>query len=212
MERLPPGRHGLPRDVVAQNQRDRLIAAITDSLYEQGYEKSTVSSIGRRARVSKADFYRHFASKEECLLAAYDAAVERLREEVLLVCADRGDWAQGVCVALALLLASLASEPANASLVLVGGLRGGRPVYDRFQEAVQRFVPYLRNGAPAGAGGSRPPEAVDEAVVGGIVSLLGQHVLAGETERLVEFFPEIAEFALTPYLGPAEARRIISAR
>ena len=55
------------------------------------------------------------------------------------------------------------------------------------------------------------PEATDEAVVGGIASMLGRHILAGEAERLAEFFPEIAEFALTPYVGSDEARRIISA-
>jgi hypothetical protein len=32
-----------------------------------------------------------------------------------------------------------------------------------------------------------------------------------KSDRLGELFPEIAEFALIPYLGPVEARRIISA-
>jgi hypothetical protein len=52
----------------------------------------------------------------------------------------------------------------------------------------------------------------DEALVGGIASLLSRRVLAGEAEQLDEFLPEIAEFALTPYLGAAEARRIIAER
>ncbi len=60
--------------------------------------------------------------------------------------------------------------------------------------------------------GGRSPEGIDEAVVGGIASLLGRRVLAGEIEDLERFFPDVAEFALTPYLGSAEARRIISAR
>lgn len=48
----------------------------------------------------------------------------------------------------------------------------------------------------------------DEAVVGGIASL---RVLAGEAEQIDQLLPEVLEFALTPYLGTAEARRIISA-
>ena len=103
-------------------------------------------------------------------------------------------------------------SPAQANLLLVEGLRAGPGVYGRFQVAVESFVPYLRDGAPAGTSAGRPPEAADEAVVGGIASLLGRRVLAGETARLDRFFPELAEFALTPYLGVAEARRIISAR
>ena len=94
--------------------------------------------------------------------------------------------------------------------MLVEGLRAGRTVYDRYQEGLQAFVTYLRDGAPGPVGGERPPEATDEAVVGGIASLLSRRVLAGETRQLSELLPEIAEFALTPYAGAAEARRIIS--
>ncbi len=180
-------------------------------LYEEGYERTTVSSIGKRAGVSKSDFYKQFVSKDACFIAAYDDAIVRLRASVVDACAAADEWAVGVCDALAALLALMASEPAQARLALVEGLRAGRGVYDRYQEAVQSFVPYLRDGAPAPPEG-RPPEATDEAVVGGIASLLARRSMAGETERFEEFLPEVAEFALTPYLGVAEARRIISAR
>lgn len=209
MERLPRGRHGLSREYVERNQRERLIAALADVLYERGYDQTTVASIGKHAGVSKSDFYKHFESKDACFIAAYDAAVERIRGCVLEACAEADEWAEKVLTALTALLALLASEPAQAKLALVEGLRAGRGVYDRYQEAVQSFVPYLREGAPAPPEG-RPPEATDEAVVGGIASLLARRAMAGETEQLEQFLPEIAEFALTPYLGAAEARRIIS--
>lgn len=212
MERLPRGRHGLPREYVAQNQRERLLAALAESLEEKGYDGTTVSTIGKRAGVSKSDFYKQFESKDACFVAAYDDAVERIRERVLAACEEGGDWASGVLAALGSLLELLVAEPAQTQLVLVEGLRAGRGVYDRYQEAVQSFVPYLRDGAPAPAGSERPPEATDEAVVGGIASLLARRVLAGETTKLAELLPEIAEFALTPYLGAAEARRITSER
>src|SRR5260221_6550896 len=212
MKPLPRGRHGLSREFIAENQRERLLAAIADSLDEHGYDRTTVAAISSRAGVSKSDFYRPFANKDECFLAAYDEAVEGLREEVLTACAGQGEWAEGVCAGLAAALAGLAADPALANLLLVEGLRAGPGVYGRFQGAVESFVPYLRDGAPAGTSAGRPPEAADEAVVGGIASLLGRRVLARETDRLDRFFPELAEFALTPYLGVAEARRIISSR
>ena len=212
MERLPRGRHGLSREFVAQNQRERLLAALAECLHERGYDGTTVSMVGKRAGVSKSDFYKQFESKDACFLAAYDDSVERIRELMLAACAESDDWADGVFAALASLLGFLASEPAQAQLVLVEGLRAGRGVYDRYQEALQSFVPRLRDGAPAPAGSEPPPPATDEAVVGGIASLLARRVLAGEAEKLAEFLPEIAEFALTPYLGAAEARRIISER
>jgi AcrR family transcriptional regulator len=212
VERLPRGRHGLSREYVAQNQRERLLVALAECLRERGYDRTTVSLIGKRAGVSKSDFYKHFESKDACFLAAYDEAVERVRAPVLAACEKGGEWADRVLGALASLLDLLAVQPALAQLVLLEGLRAGRGVYDRYQEALQSFVPLLRRGAPAPAGDPSPPQTTDEALVGGIASLLSRRVLAGETGQLPGFLPEIAEFALTPYLGAAEARRIISER
>jgi AcrR family transcriptional regulator len=213
MERLPRGRHGLSPEFVAQNQRERLIAGLTEALYEVGYQKTTVSLIGERASVSKSDFYKHFQSKDECFFAAYEEAIERIRKEVTGACAgdEEAGWSPRMRDGIGALLRYLAANPALASISLVEGLRAGRGVYDRYQAAVESFVPYLRKGAPLAPGGEPVPAATDEAVVGGVASLLGRRVLAGETERIDQLLPDVLEFALTPYLGAAEARRIISA-
>lgn len=211
MKQLPRGKHRLSREFVIQNQRERMLAAVTACVHEQGFGKTTVAEISLRARVSKADFYKHFDNKDEAFLAAYDESVKKMHDVVRKACADGDDWTDRVCAGLFALLAHMASEPAATNLVLVEGLGGGREFQDRYREAVQSFVPYLRDGAPLDAKGGQPPETAGEAIVGGIASLVSRHVLAGEGERLQEFFPEIAEFALTPYVGSEEARRIISA-
>jgi AcrR family transcriptional regulator len=213
MERLPRGRHGLSPEFVARNQRERLIAALTEVLFEVGYQKTTVSLIGQRASVSKSDFYKHFGSKDDCFFAAYELGIERIRAQVLAACGrhDAGEWSARVSDGISSLLALLTAEPALASIILVEGLRAGRGVYDRYQAAVESFVPYLRDGAPGAPGGGAVPAATDEAVIGGIASLLGRRLLAGEGERLDQLLPDVLEFALTPYLGISEARRIISA-
>ncbi len=177
-----------------------------------GYQKTTVSLIGQKAAVSKSDFYKHFESKDDCFVAAYDAAIERIREEVVTACgaAEAEEWPYRVRDAIAALLDLFRLEPALASIALVEGLRAGRGVYDRYQAAVESFVGVLRDGAPQPLQGSEVPEATDEAVVGGIASLLGRRILAGEAEQLSDLFPEILEFALAAYLGVEEARRIVS--
>lgn len=211
MDRLPRGRHGLSPEFVARNQRDRLISGLIEALYEVGYQKTTVSLIGQRAAVSKSDFYKHFESKDDCFIAAYEVAVGRIRERVVGACAEveGEEWPRRVREGIDALLKLLATEPALASIVLVEGLRAGRGVYDRYQVAVESFVGYLREGAPSPAG-AEVPAATGEAVVGGIAALLGRRVLAGEAEQLDEIFPEVLEFALAAYLGAEEARRIVS--
>jgi AcrR family transcriptional regulator len=213
MERLPRGRHGLSPEFVARNQRQRLISGLTQGLYEVGYQKTTVSLIGQRAAVSKSDFYKHFESKDDCFVAAYDAAVEQIRQQLLDACeeAEGEEWPQRVRRAVDALLNFLVAEPAVASIALVEGLRAGRGVYDRYQVGIESLVELVKQSDPPLVGGARVPGAIDEAVVGGIASLLGRRVLADETERLSELFPEILEFILAAYVGAEEARRIVSA-
>jgi AcrR family transcriptional regulator len=213
MDRLPRGRHGLSPEFVARNQRDRLIAALILTLADVGYQKTTVSMIGRRAAVSKSDFYKHFDSKDACFFAAYDFAVERMRGAVVEACAAAGaaEWARRVQAGVIALLSLLAEEPALAAIVLAEGLRAGRGIYDRYQAAVESFVPLLREGSPDGPGGQPVPAATDEAVVGGVASLLSRRAIAGEAADLTGLVPDVVEFVLTPHLGTEAARRIISA-
>jgi AcrR family transcriptional regulator len=212
MERLPRGRHGLSPEFVASNQRERLIAGLIQALHEVGYQKTTVALISEKALVSKSDFYRHFKNKDECFLAAYDAAIAAINAEVGAACASRREagWPPRIRDAIRALLATLAANPALASVSLVEGLRAGPRVHGRYQAAVESFAEALRRGAPAGPGGREVPVATEEAVVGGIASLLGRRVLTGDQERLEDLYSEVLEFALTPYLGVAEARRIVS--
>jgi AcrR family transcriptional regulator len=212
MDRLPRGRHGLSPEFVARNQRERLIAGLTQALYEVGYQKTTVSLIGEKASVSKSDFYKHFESKDDCFHAAYESAIDRIRDPVLAACGqhEADEWSPRVRDGVASLLRTLAGDPALASISLVEGLRAGRGVYDRYQAALESFVGFLREGAPPAPDGEEVPEATDEAVVGGVASLLGRRVLAGDVERIDELLPVVLEFVLTPHLGVAEARRIVS--
>jgi len=178
-----------------------------------GYHETTVSLIGQHAAVSKSDFYKHFESKDDCFVAAYDAAIDRIRQRVVAACegAEGRSWPERLREAVGALLDLFDEEPALAGMALVEGLRAGRGVYDRYQAALESFVAILGDGAPRAPVGGEVPEATDEAVIGGIASLLGRRILDGEGNRLSELFPEIVEFTLSAYLGAEEARRIVSA-
>src|SRR6188474_1369210 len=80
LAKLPPGRHLVPRDFVAQNQRERMLLATAELVAERGYQKTTIELIAKTARVALVTFYDHFADKEECFLAAFDENVEAARQ------------------------------------------------------------------------------------------------------------------------------------
>ena len=210
LARLPPGRHGLPREFVTHNQRERLIAGIAEAIAEHGYSGTTIAHITRAAAVSRRTFYEHFSSKDECFVAAYDAVMKELRERVQAAFDEAEVWPRAIKAGIGAMLEFLAAEPALARLCMVEALVAGPAVVERYDAAIQSFVPYFQEGREG-----RPPEVLsrlspttEEALVGGMVSLISRRIIAGKAEELEELLPDLVEFTLTPYLGSAEAAKI----
>lgn len=68
---------------------------------------------------------------------------------------------------------------------------------------IERLAALISRDAP---GGSRLPGTTDEALVAGIVGLVGDHVRVGRLEALEALRPDLVLLALLPYLGFAEAQ------
>jgi AcrR family transcriptional regulator len=210
LSRLPPGRHGLPREFVVHNQRERLVAGLAEAIAENGYSGTTIAHITRHAAVSRRTFYEHFSSKDECFVAAYDTVMAELIERVSEGFEQAGDWPHAMRAGIAAMLAFLATEPHLARLCMVEALVAGPVVVERYDAAIKSFVPYFQSGREG-----RSPEVLarlspttEEALVGGMVSLISRRIIAGRAEELEELLPDLVEFTLTPYLGSEEAAEI----
>ena len=79
---LPSGYTGLPRELVAGSQRQRLRHGVIVTVAEKGYGAATIADIAARAGVSKKTFYEHFPDKQACFLAAYDHGSTALLDAV----------------------------------------------------------------------------------------------------------------------------------
>ncbi len=210
LSRLPPGRHGLPREFVVHNQRERLIAGLAEAVAENGYASTTIAHITRHAAVSRRTFYEHFASKDECFVAAYDTVMDELRERIGAAFEAEEEWPQAVKAGIGAMLGFLASEPNLARLSMVEALVAGPVVVERYDAAIQSLVPYFEAGRKGRSPEvlSRLSPATEEALVGGMVSLISRRIFAGRTAELESLLPDLVEFALTPYLGSAEAAKV----
>jgi AcrR family transcriptional regulator len=206
LARLPPGRHGLPREFVTRNQRERLAAGTIAAVAERGFNETTITQICAAAGVSRRTFYTYFSSKEECYLAAGATIVEHLRIAAEASSQGEEEWPVRVKAKLGATLEFLAVNPDLARFVLIAPQRAGEEVTSRYRWALERAVEYLGEGRPAGR--RTPSDAVAASLVGGIVALIVRKVEDGEGERLPQLLPDIAELFLTPYIGRAEAVRI----
>jgi AcrR family transcriptional regulator len=62
--------------------RDRLIAAMAESIKEKGYRETTVADVVRIARTSRRNFYEHFEDRDACFLALFDATNDAMMEQI----------------------------------------------------------------------------------------------------------------------------------
>jgi AcrR family transcriptional regulator len=208
LARLPHGRHGLPAEFVERNQRQRLLASLIRTVAEVGYNGTTITNLAAGAGVTTRTVYKYFDSVEACFLAAFEAAAELLAERLAEAYRGEQGWPQRVRAALAAALEFFAAEPELARLLLTEPFVAGPDVARRYQEQVERLAPYLREGRELSAAAASFPETTERGLIGSIASQIGRKASAGEADSLPALLPELAQFALTPYLGPAEARRV----
>jgi len=73
---LPPGRHGLDRDFVSKNQRQRLLTGLVRAVAAEGYPATTIADVTRNAAVSRRTFYEHFVSKHTAAFGLFTLVID----------------------------------------------------------------------------------------------------------------------------------------
>jgi AcrR family transcriptional regulator len=205
-----PGRHQLPREFIARHQRVRIISALAQETSEQGYQQVTVADIVRRAGTARNTFYENFRSKEDCFLATQEFAMAAALERVVETAGVLQSWPQRVRAGLTAFLSYVAEEPALARTCMVEALSAGPAAVERYEKSQQAFVSLFKLGRDVSPHGADLPETLEEAIIGGVFWIVYQRLAAGELSTVPELLPELAEFALTPYLGAGAAREVAS--
>jgi len=191
MERLPPGRHGLPREQVRESQRRRLTAAATTVLAECGYAGVTVTKVAKGAGVSTSSFYKHFGDLWACLLAAYEDGAERLRGQVGASCGE-AEGGQRVRAGIEAALRLLAAEPALAQLLSGDPPSQAGTLWTARRGLTARLAAMLRDARGGQGDGERELRLIGAAIA--VVSLR-----AGDrAARLTGLAPALADLLLAP--------------
>jgi AcrR family transcriptional regulator len=177
---------------------------------EKGYRAVTVADIVRRAGIARNTFYENFSSKENCFLAASEFAATETRRRVVDSAGKVDTWPARVEAGLSAFLHYVASEPALARTCIVEALSAGPAAVERYERSIQAFVPLFRLGRKVSRQGEELPDTLEETIIGGIVWIVYQRIITGQTERIEELLPELVEFSLTPYLGAEAAKRAAS--
>lgn len=208
---LPRGPHALPQEVVIVHQRARLLKAAAAALAEVGYAELTVKDMIDGAGVSRRTFYQLYDDKLECVLAAHEDALARLREVIATACAGEITWADGVAAAVDAGLRFAARNPAETRLLLLATHTVSEPkLMGAALDAHQQFTELLRAGREQRGQGS-PTELTESAVIGSVTAILGARLGANQMDDLRTLGPELVQIIIAPYLGYEEAQRVAQA-
>jgi AcrR family transcriptional regulator len=207
--RLPPGRHGLPREFIAENQRERLLNGVVEAVAEHGYNETTIARIAAAAKISRRTFYEHFEGKEDCFLAAYEMIDAHVRTTVLAAGDPEGPWPERVRARISALLGVLGRDEAVARFYLLEPLAAGGALAARYRDAMQLLAETIR---PPSDRTDVDVEVRDQALMGGITALIARRLKADGNVPLIELLPDLVELVLAPRLGRDEARSLARAR
>jgi AcrR family transcriptional regulator len=191
------GRHAPPPEVRLPLQRERLLRAAALEFAELGYAGASSESISRRAGMSKATFYEHFANKEECMLALFDLGAQLVQREMADAArqAPTGDARERMKAGTRAFLGALAQHPEFAQTLLVEIIGAGPRAAQRRDQVLQAFADVLdaenAEAARRGLIGRFRSPHDPFAVVGSITELVSRQVRLGVPEHVLDLAPVI---------------------
>ncbi len=191
------GRHAPPPEVRLPLQRERLLRAAAREFAERGYAGASSESISRRAGMSKATFYEHFANKEECMLALFDLGAQLVQAAMAEAArnAPVGDARERLRAGTRAFLGALAEHPEFAQTLLVEIIGAGPRAAQRRDQILLAFAGVVdaENAAAARRGlmgrFSSPHDSF--AVVGAVTELVSRQVRLGVPEHMLDLAPVI---------------------
>ena len=182
-------------------ERERLLAAMLRAAVQLGYRDVEIQDVLDRAGLPRPVFYEHFESREDCFLAAFDAAAARLRDRVEAAVSEGGArWRDRLRMGLEELLNWVVAEPDAAQATIVEARAASPAALLRRDDLLDRFAGCVDSQAREGGAGE-PTGLAAAGVVGGIDALLYARFKHGEVDDLESLLPSLMYFTVLPYEG-----------
>jgi hypothetical protein len=134
---------------------------------------------------------------------AFPIALADLEAAILDACAAENEWPAQIAAGIYAGVGYAVAHP-EVGEALAAHAPPGSDTLRRYESVIGRLTGFLRAKAPVE---TRLPGATDEALVAGMVGLVGDHLRIGRVDRLEELRPELVLLTLLPYLGFAESRK-----
>jgi|SRR5881394_50469 len=138
----------------------------------------------------------------------FETAFARLQILIEEACAASEDWPAGVAAAIRASFGFAAADPAAAGALTSEALAAGPDGFARHRRLIAYLAEGLAPGRDLRVEGSELPSVTEQALAAGLASLVAERLDRDRIAELPGLAPEAIQFALTPYVGVEEAKRV----
>ncbi|HEY7960661.1 MAG TPA: TetR/AcrR family transcriptional regulator [Solirubrobacteraceae bacterium] len=197
----------LARSRVSDIQRARMLHAMAEVAAERGAANATVAHVVARSGVSRRTFYDLFEDREDCFMAAFEEALEKVSRRAAAAYGLVGRWQVRVRGALTAVLEFIEEEPDQGRLLVVESLVAGPRAMARRERVLEVLLAAIEEGRRQGRPAQDPSALSAEGLVGAVLSVIHARLVHRETDSLAELVNPLMSMIVLPYLGPAAAKR-----
>jgi AcrR family transcriptional regulator len=194
--RLPTGAHGLTREEVERDQRERLRSAMIELIAERGYPAVRILDLTQLAHVSRPTFYNLYADKEELLLGTYEDIAGRTAREVAEAYGAGESAQQSLDLALRAFAEMAAAEPEAMTLALLGTFGAGPRALERRNRTLNALEQTVSAGRER-PWSERPIDLTPKFLIGGVREVAATRLRSGRSHELRELADELGGWAVT---------------
>jgi AcrR family transcriptional regulator len=199
-----------PRRFVVHNTHEQLELAAVRVVAAQGYRQASIRDICAEANISTETFYKHFSDKQEVFLTAVETGLDQVMGYCQETFRMAPTWPDGIWDALTTCADWARHEPAFAIATTVELLAVGPDARELLRSLIDAFALFLEPGHALLE--SDVARALDESIGERVFELLYTHLRHSPPDTLSTVVPEVARFALTPFLGPQATETFIARR
>jgi AcrR family transcriptional regulator len=187
-------------------RRQPILEAMIRVAGDKGYRATAVADVVANAHASRATFYKYFDDKQDCFLAAYELAAQRILAAAEAGCDPERRWQERVCGGLGAVVDLFVREPALARTAVVEVAAAGGAARRRHWAAIGKLAGLLENGRKGVQQPRLPPNTALMAV-SGVAGLIFDELQTGQARELPRRLPELEFALLVPFVGPRAAAK-----